>query len=239
MDLNPEDRRLLAIARAARTPAPHDKARVAARLTTALGASASAASLLTVARAAASTPSIASSVGGSALLKWWLGGAMLVAASIGVQGLQTAPRRPVETRVSPRQGALQAPAAREPESPVPHSEPSAARPSETRAPSAIAGSAASARARRSAAAGPSELELLHGAHAAWRSGDAARATKLLSDHRRRYPRSLLRLERDALQVLAWCEVGDRAEAARLARQLLARAPDSPLRTSIEQSCAFR
>jgi hypothetical protein len=97
-------------------------------------------------------------------------------------------------------------------------------------------------ARRRAAAGPSlpaELELLHRAQSAWRAREAARALAIVDEHRARYPRSALRVEREGLQVLALCELGRKSEAARVARTLLAREPLSPLRAAIEQSCALK
>jgi hypothetical protein len=84
-----------------------------------------------------------------------------------------------------------------------------------------------------------ELDLLHRAQVAWRSRDAASALALLNEHRARYPRSTLQLERDALQVLTLCELGQQAEAKRLAGSVLSRAPHSPLRASLEESCALK
>jgi len=56
---------------------------------------------------------------------------------------------------------------------------------------------------------------------------------------RRYPHSVLALERDALRVFALCSLGQRAQARPLAADLLRRAPGSPLRTSVEESCGGR
>ena len=74
---------------------------------------------------------------------------------------------------------------------------------------------------------------------AWRTGGAARALALAQQHARRYPHSTLRLERDALRLFALCSLGRRAQARPLAAELLKRAPDSPLRTSVEESCGRR
>jgi hypothetical protein len=84
-----------------------------------------------------------------------------------------------------------------------------------------------------------ELDLLHRAQMAWRAREAAGALALLNEHRARFPRSTLQLERDALQVLTLCELGKTADAARLARSVLAAAPHSPLRASLEESCALK
>jgi hypothetical protein len=74
---------------------------------------------------------------------------------------------------------------------------------------------------------------------AWRAREAAGALALLNEHRARFPHSTLQLERDALQVLTLCELGKTADAARLARSVLAAAPHSPLRASLEESCALK
>jgi hypothetical protein len=95
-----------------------------------------------------------------------------------------------------------------------------------------------ARSRHTATLG-SELELLHRAQVAWRARAAPRALELLQQHRKRYPRSELRSEREALQVLVLCEVGQSKQAARLAAALLKREPESPARAAIEQSCATK
>jgi hypothetical protein len=84
-----------------------------------------------------------------------------------------------------------------------------------------------------------ELELLHRAQTAWRARDAAGALSLLREHQSRYPHSQLDLERDALHALALCELGRSGEAARIAHSVIARAPHSPLRASLEQSCALK
>jgi cell wall-associated NlpC family hydrolase len=84
-----------------------------------------------------------------------------------------------------------------------------------------------------------ELDLLHRAQLAWRERDAANALRLLKQHRAHYPHSGLQLERDTLQVLTLCELGQRAHATRLARTLMGRAAHSPLRASLEESCALK
>jgi hypothetical protein len=84
-----------------------------------------------------------------------------------------------------------------------------------------------------------EVALLHKAQQAWRQGNAARALDLAQQHARRYPHSVLALERDALRVFALCSLGHRAQARPLAADLLRRAPGSPLRTSVEESCGGR
>jgi hypothetical protein len=248
MDLGPEARRVLELANAARTPSKQDKARVAGRVAIALSVSGAAASTLAVARAAAGTSSIsAKSAAGYAMAKWWLGGTALLSAALG--GYLALSN--VESRTQPRASLGAAANAGAPQQrPL---EPAAQRPAEhveaplPSLPDHISGRASvkvrSEQRRAARTATPDsmavELELLHRAQAAWRGGEARHALALLHEHRERFSRSPLGLERDALEVLTLCEVGERARAQRLARVVLRRAPSSPMRTSIEESCAFK
>jgi hypothetical protein len=84
-----------------------------------------------------------------------------------------------------------------------------------------------------------ELSLLRQAQQALRDGQARRALELAERHASLYPRSQLALERGALRVFAFCALGRKADARALANDLLAAAPRSPLRTSLEESCAMR
>ncbi len=84
-----------------------------------------------------------------------------------------------------------------------------------------------------------ELSLLRQAQQALRDGQARRALELAERHASLYPHSQLALERGALRVFAFCALGRKAEARALANELLAEAPRSPLRTSLEESCAMR
>jgi hypothetical protein len=82
-----------------------------------------------------------------------------------------------------------------------------------------------------------ELDLLHDAQAKWRSRDPNAALALLAEHRKRYPKSELALEREALRVLCLCAAGRTAEAREVAGRAFKNAPRSPLRASVEASCA--
>ena len=84
-----------------------------------------------------------------------------------------------------------------------------------------------------------ELTLLRQAQQALRDGSARRALELAERHAALYPRSQLALERGALRVFALCALGRKTDARALATELLAAAPRSPLRTSLEESCATR
>ena len=84
-----------------------------------------------------------------------------------------------------------------------------------------------------------ELDLLHDAQSKWRAGNALAALSLLSEHKKRFPRSQLGSERDALTILSLCATNRTDEARRLAQRFLQTAQRSPLRTSVEESCGGR
>jgi hypothetical protein len=92
-----------------------------------------------------------------------------------------------------------------------------------------------------AAASPStlleELTLLQRAQRALAGGEPLQALGLAEQHAQRYPHSQLELERDAVRVFAWCALKRTDEARALTDEILKHAPRSPLRTSLEQSCA--
>jgi hypothetical protein len=315
--LDPEARRILELASAARTPSEQDKARVARRMAVAVGATASAAVTLNVAHAAkiSSAGKWASIAGVS---KAWIGATALLATALSGYVVWSnaaatpansharvvaTPLRAAGAGVSARESRLQAPAvpltaalARPANSAMPaprttgnsaasaiptldaaastrptidgvpasqnsvpatrattnHVPATRATTNHVPATRATPGAPASAHAalqptlatdeRPQSAASvtlDAELDLLHRAQMAWRAREAAAALALLNEHRARFPRSTLQLERDALQVLTLCELGKTAAAARLARSVLAAAPHSPLRASLEESCALK
>jgi hypothetical protein len=84
-----------------------------------------------------------------------------------------------------------------------------------------------------------ELTLLHAAKQAWQDGKPQTALDLAQRHAQLYPHSQLASERDALKVFALCGLGRTSDARDLASSLLTRAPGSPFRASLEQSCAMR
>jgi hypothetical protein len=85
---------------------------------------------------------------------------------------------------------------------------------------------------------PAELDLLHDAQSQWRVGNAAGALALLETHRKRFPHSQLAAERDALTVLSLCRTNRTSEARAVAKRFLQTTPRSPLRTTVEESCAM-
>lgn len=81
-----------------------------------------------------------------------------------------------------------------------------------------------------------ELSLLHQALAASRAGNPARALALAQQHQKEFPSSHLGVERDAIEVRSLCSLGRAAEAHKIADRLQARAPGSPVRAALEETC---
>jgi len=236
MDLDRDARRILDLATEARAPAAADKARVEQKLAAVLGVGVIVATpaIATEAAHAASTVVGGAKAAGGATLKWWLASAVIVSAVTGYVALSTKPQAPPPTR--PIEAPQVTPA------PVPVTAPSPTfaldEAPETLVPSRPARATTSKKRDTSNSLGD-ELELLHRAQSAWRAKDAAQAMTLLDQHRSRFPRSELKLERDGLRVLTLCELGRKPEAKALAQKLLERAPRSPLRATIEESCALK
>jgi hypothetical protein len=231
MELDPEARRILSLVDAERTPSADDKARVEQNLARALGASAGLLVSATASSASAAPPSLAAAkAAGSALaLKWTLGGLAVLAGIAGYAAFLARPTEPAAKSPAPMAHAP---------TPAPALTPTPT-PTLTLTPAATPTPAKTRPRHADGEALDAELSLLHAAQSAWRSGNAAQALTLVAQHRSRHPRSALALERDALRVLALCDLGRRREAAKLARAWLARAPGSPLRAAIEGSCAIQ
>lgn len=254
MDLDTDARHILALARSEYDPDAGDKARIEQRLGLTLGlalgtAAGAAVTGLGVGVARASEHALASkSVATALALKYAVIGSALLAVGVATYGVLAVPATQVQ------RPALQAPATPTAATPAPAPAteapalvaPQPSPPPAGTTPVERAGAGAElehARAKARPQRGDAdslarEVELLHRAHAAWRARDAQGALALLREHRARHPRSSLRLERDALQALTLCELGRKDEGARIGRRLLVRAPSSPLRVSIEQSCAL-
>ena len=235
MDLDRDAKRSLDLASEAREPGAGDKARVEQKLAAVLGVGVIVATpaIATEAAHAASTVASGAKAAGGATLKWWLASAVIVSAVTGYVALSSKPQPPPPTKsieapqVTPAPVAVPVPALAVDEAPQ-----------ETLLPARPA-RAATTKKRGAADTLGDELELLHRAQSAWRAKDAAQAMTLLDQHRTRFPRSELKLERDGLRVLTLCELGQKPEAKALAHKLLERAPRSPLRATIEESCALK
>lgn len=239
MELDPFAQRLLEITREARTPSERDKQRVERALSVSLGLAASAAAGSASGAALSGASAVAAAKGSAAgvvALKW-LGAVAVTASALTAGYLAFAPAEPALVNpqapvemAAPR--ALEPPRSPEP-APVVESEPA---PEVPRAePRTERRSAAEKNKKPETLA--EELDLLHDAQAKWRNRDAAGALALIAQHKQRYPRSALAPEREALRVFSLCAAGRVDEARAVARRAFAKAPRSPLRTAVEESCA--
>ncbi|HVW26715.1 MAG TPA: hypothetical protein VHC69_15210 [Polyangiaceae bacterium] len=232
-ELDRDARRLLSLAREARTPSNDDKARVGRRLAGAL--------LLGATSAHAGSAGSTKVVAGALSAKWGAIALLVVAGGAGYAGLRAshATTAPPRNTAPPAQTAVAAAPIAE-AAPISAVEPGA--PEMAPVPAHATGTDGVARAELPAPKSApqstlsQELDLLHDAQAKWRAGDASAALALLAEHRRRFPRSVLAPERDALTVLSLCATNRTAEAKRLARHFLQQARHSPLRTTVEESC---
>jgi hypothetical protein len=240
-DLHPDAQRVLDLAHEERTPSAADKSRIEARLALSLGAAALASGAVASTAGSAAAQGALSNLGAkpaAAALKLWLAGSALIAVVTAGYVMTRAPSedKPVAPiaaqvpEVAP-QPVAQVELARQ-------VEPTLRNEAVEQAP-ARAHKNVKAKHRDTPSTLAAELELLHSAQAAWRARDARQALAFVKSHRARYPRSALALERDAIQVLSLCELGQKQEASALGRSWLERAEHSPLRASIEQSCALR
>ncbi|HET9931806.1 MAG TPA: hypothetical protein VFQ35_13990 [Polyangiaceae bacterium] len=231
-DLSPEARRILDLTREARTPSIDDKLRVARLLSrsvelTALSVASQASG------AAAAKPTL------FALSVKWLAGVVPIVV-LAAAGYSYWPRP--EPSVSAVDRVVVAPPA---QPPTVLESPASAVPAEATsviAPVATVGSPPAARSDQKSRR-PNredtlneELDLLHDAQAAWRSGDATRALSLIAQHRKRFPKSALAPERDALSVLSLCASGRTAEAKAAAQRAFRKGERSPLHAAVERSC---
>lgn len=229
-ELDPEARRLLELTREARTPSVRDKVRMDRRIGAALA-------LGSATSHAASGGAATKVVGAAAAIKW-TGIALLAIGGAGYVGWRASrpPASPSPTAVVAATAAADpapAPVTAEPAAPA-ETEPS----EDPGAPRASAAPRAS-RQKASEETLSEELDLLHDAQAKWRAGNASAALSLLGEHKRRFPRSQLGSERDALTILSLCATNRTTEARRLAQRFLQTAQRSPLRTSVEESCGGR
>ena len=230
MELDPEARRLLDLTREARTPNAEDKRRVERSLSRSLGLAA-----FSVATGAASAAT-AKSAPATLVLKWTLGlavPALVVASAATYFHGRSAERQPTVVERPVADAPTVAPA------PPPEPPPTAATGTAALAPAPAeppaAPRTAPAQAKKSETL-EAELDLLHDAQVK-RSSDPEGALALLVTHRKRYPKSVLGLEREALRVLCLCAAGRTAEAREVARRSFKNAPRSPLKASVEESCA--
>ena len=241
MELDPFAQRLLEITREARTPSERDKQRVERALAVSLGlASATAAgSASGAALFGASGGATATGFATGLVALKWLGAVAVTASALTAGYLAFVPAEPAP--VAPPAPVQQvAPRAVEP-APAPAPAPAPVVESEPAPEAPVVGRREARRSAPEKAKKPEtlaeELDLLHDAQAKWRNRDAAGALELIAQHKQRYPRSALAPEREALRVFSLCAAGRVDEARAVARRSFVKAPRSPLRTAVEESCA--
>ena len=81
-----------------------------------------------------------------------------------------------------------------------------------------------------------EIALLRPAQRALRAGDHARALRLLDDHSKSFPRSMLAEERSLGRIQALCGLGRRAQAQSAIDAFVRRHPGSPLTGRVKKAC---
>lgn len=82
-----------------------------------------------------------------------------------------------------------------------------------------------------------EVELFQRAQLALRANDATTALALLNEHAQRFPNGTFAEERDAARVVALCDAGRQADAAKLGAAFLSAHPNSPQASRVRSSCA--
>jgi hypothetical protein len=81
-----------------------------------------------------------------------------------------------------------------------------------------------------------ELSLIRAAASAHRDGQPEEVLRVLSIYDNEFPRGAMRQERDALRVLALCDLGRRHEAKKARERFLKQFPHSPMAARIRNNC---
>lgn len=232
-ELNPETRRLVELARRARTPGEDAKLRIAERLAVPLAAglaatTATATAKATSAAAAAKAGSFSLGAKVAALVALGaVGAAVVVSQAVSPPNPQPVPAQ-VAAPSTPVAPSASAPA--RPPEPLALEPPAPAAPRKPNQPPSTTSSGPGA-------ALAAEAALLHQAQAAWRAGQSSQALALANQHAQRFPRSQLANERDVLRVLSMCKLGQARNAKQVAARLLKNAKGSPWYQSVAESCA--
>ncbi|HEY4106141.1 MAG TPA: hypothetical protein VGM44_19715 [Polyangiaceae bacterium] len=226
VELHPESRKLLEVARDLRTPTAADRERVFASLMASVA-------VTSVAPAAAAKTGLAGKFAGSALwIKAAASVAVLSAASVSTfVYVQHRARSAVTHSAAPSITAV-APAA------IHSSEPAIPPPAAGElSPASAKEERAQASPRHAAHVEEKSLELgmLRQARDARRAGQPQRALELTKELAEKYPRSKHWAERETLRVLALCDLG-RVDAARRSAASLQYLWSSPLRATLNASC---
>jgi hypothetical protein len=232
--MNPEARRIIQLARQARTPSAEDKRRV--RAAVAIGVAAAAVTV--PAAAAGASAKVAGAMGVFTGLRGIVAGMVIASTSVGAGAYlwkHASAARGVEAPVVSSAATVAGAVALPP--PVSTAEPA---PAPVVTPDVRDVRAEAPGRARVAPQDPlaAELTLLHAAKQAWQDGNSQTAFDLAQKHAKLYPHSQLASERDALKVFALCGLGRTNDARDLAQALLSKAPGSPFRASLEQSCAL-
>jgi hypothetical protein len=251
MSLSPEDRDLLASARAELDPSAEDKKRVRGALAAQIGlvASMSATSATAGAGATGATGTAIAAASGAGTLTKTAGVFAIVAITSGIGAgayVATRPRPavvapiPVETGAAPASSsAVSVPpplTTTAPVTPPPVETTSAALPP-TKTPSKAASASAAATVSPPAEGSLSaETHLVRDATSALQRGDGTTALASLDEHARRFPHGVLSEERDAQRVLALCSLGRTAEARTRAARFTEQHPRSALAAKVRDSC---
>jgi hypothetical protein len=227
MELEPEERSLIAVARQGQSPSEAQRARVRKGLNAKLAAGVAAPLL-----AASSAMAMVGKVGAGVALLVAVGTTTYVATS-------SHKTSPAPVRLSSSPAPAPAPVVHPAPEPLP---PTAVAPSLVPSdPRPSAGHPRTPSIRRAPApAAPSdlagELALLSQISDATKRGDVARAEHLLADYDQRYQAAQLAQERAAAGILLDCAAGRTAAARVQARWFLERWPRSPLVARINKSC---
>ena len=245
LELNPDARALIELARDAHEPGDDDRARVRAVLASRIGVAAGLGLAAGLGAAAHTTTTAGAGVtvgglgAGAAALKV-IGAVVIVSATVAgatlVHRARHAPiaRAVVERAPAPEpQRRVASGTAATPETSPPASEPAreetTAYPPDTRA-----AAVAAKRPPRAHAIVPGspevadEASLVHAGVVARRAGEPARALALLDTHARQYPQGVLAEERDVERALALADLGRVTEARAAVDRFLKDHPRSPL-----------
>lgn len=240
-ELNSDARRLVDLARTARSPNADDRQRVAKRLAGQLAMAGAAATGAT--KLAAAAPA-GKALGGSLLsgvgLKLAAAGA--IAAGVAAVWVWKAPASAPSAPIPDQAASIVPPRAEAPARAIP-----AASASVTTEPVDVprakppvpSAAPATARPTHSADELVAEAALLHEAQLAWRAGRSDQALSLAQQHARRFPRSQLANERDVLLVLSLCQSGQTKAAKQIGARLLRTSKGSPWYQSVAGSCAAK
>jgi hypothetical protein len=229
MELGPEEKSLIAVARDSHAPTETQRARVRKALDTKLAAGMAAPLLAT-----SSAMAMVGKVGAGVAILMVLGSTAAYVATSGPGHKAAAPQ--VRLRSTPARPPMAAPVP----APVPPTavRPSAPTPNDSR-PGAARPRVPSVRRAAGPAALPDlagELALLTQISNATKRGDVAGAEHLLADYDRQFPLAQLAEERAATGILLECAAGRTASARAQARRFFEHWPRSPLVARINSSC---